>query len=1128
MKLYEQGLEAIEVSDDGSGVPPSSRPLMATKHATSKLRRFDDLYATHDGVGDGVACAPTLGFRGEALFCLANLSRSLEVSTRSSDDDANDANDENNKRRSSSLGEQFAFDAQGRLIPSSVRPVPRPVGTTVTVRGLFESLPVRRADLRKRVKGQRLKLIKMLQGCECFADCLCMPTRRPEAARSLTPFRREILRRSRNDATNGADAILCLGAQFSLVDVGTSKRKSRSSLTTSASSDSLEARTASVLGTKFLAGLTRIEIDLSDAASSSAKAAPATDAGEDAGEEDARRGGAEGGGRSAWTVRGLVSHAPASARPASARDLQFFSVNGRPVDLPSVSRALTDAWRHFDPATEGRRRPACVLAFALPNDAFDVNLSPDKREVMFSQGARVDGLVREGAMKVWAGQSGGEFRRDEAGGAASRKGGRVEEADLNVDSSEGKRASEGGEKGETSADRNDNVTPRVGEKTKSFIPGADSGAVVTPLDSPEGPTDRNASGPFRGEGSNAVNGENEGGIDASTALGANAPQSIEATDVAGGTNGGGNGVSSAVENGPLLSKEAAPASGGNDAVPCREEAAATVPCREEAAAPPQRGGEKQQALRSWDRPQLPQRAARQRDRRGWEQMQLKFQRVEKRETQQMLSAAVDGADRRRSDAGCEEAANHTSSANPSNATGRAAVSRRPSQQSAAGASARRAARNEGTTSRRESKRRNPRKRDVTAFLDTFSYGATKPAVASKETESESEDAYDSDDEGFKTSLEDSEVQEVADAPRRPSMKENYNPARNERDAKMVVGRIASQKKRPRTSASEPTRDEETDPLASYPSSEENGHHEIGHRTDEEPETSDNGAEPGTSDNDAASPPIETVWDSFAGTKHVIEQSQKARLMMYKGRKRLQSSVKKIEKSGDDDTIRLSPEEFLHMSIIGQFNLGFILVRCRDNQIWILDQHACDEKYNFERLCRETVIHEQKLIAPLPLELSPSEEHCVLEHMDVFERNGFRFSYDPDGEPRRRLSLTALPHSGSGGDGRKAVQFGREDVGALCAMLGADGGSSAEAYADGFGASTEGGRIAGVNAVRRYAGLVGGLSRGGAVSDGIVGSSIVRLPKAIEMLANRACRVSYRCSSKRKVKFRCSLVLIVKQ
>ena len=81
VRLFNQGIDVIEVSDNGRGVPVISRALMATKHATSKIRSFHDLY---DDKGDGKGL--TLGFRGEALFCLANLSQNLVVSTKTMDD----------------------------------------------------------------------------------------------------------------------------------------------------------------------------------------------------------------------------------------------------------------------------------------------------------------------------------------------------------------------------------------------------------------------------------------------------------------------------------------------------------------------------------------------------------------------------------------------------------------------------------------------------------------------------------------------------------------------------------------------------------------------------------------------------------------------------------------------------------------------------------------------------------------------------------------------------------------------------------------------------------------------------------------------------------------------------------
>jgi hypothetical protein len=242
-----------------------------------------------------------------------------------------------------------------------------------------------------------------------------------------------------------------------------------------------------------------------------------------------------------------------------------------------------------------------------------------------------------------------------------------------------------------------------------------------------------------------------------------------------------------------------------------------------------------------------------------------------------------------------------------------------------------------------------------------------------------------------------------------------------------------------------------------------------------------------------------------------------------------------------------------MQIIGQFNVGFILgLSPKHRDLWILDQHACDEKFNFENYVKHSVIHEQTLLKPLPLELSASEENCVLEHLDVFCRNGFRFKYDEDKPPRHRLSLVALPHSGSGGGGRKAVQFGAEDVGALCAILGADGAYSSMSYAAGGGTGADGSGMFGNNAVRRYAGGTGhdlsllnsssgtSTSSGHATSTsttpqtkaadadgnlndptqitqtqhssqsqtaGIQGSNLARLPKAIAMFASRACRNS---------------------
>lgn len=49
-----------------------------------------------------------------------------------------------------------------------------------------------------------------------------------------------------------------------------------------------------------------------------------------------------------------------------------------------------------------------------------------------------------------------------------------------------------------------------------------------------------------------------------------------------------------------------------------------------------------------------------------------------------------------------------------------------------------------------------------------------------------------------------------------------------------------------------------------------------------------------------------------------------------------------------------------MEIIGQFNKGFIIVRLRSDLL-IIDQHASDEKYNYERFQKKARIQTQRLI-----------------------------------------------------------------------------------------------------------------------------------------------------------------------
>ncbi|KAH0579376.1 hypothetical protein H2248_003513 [Termitomyces sp. 'cryptogamus'] len=140
---------------------------------------------------------------------------------------------------------------------------------------------------------------------------------------------------------------------------------------------------------------------------------------------------------------------------------------------------------------------------------------------------------------------------------------------------------------------------------------------------------------------------------------------------------------------------------------------------------------------------------------------------------------------------------------------------------------------------------------------------------------------------------------------------------------------------------------------------------------------------------------------------------------------------------------IDKKDFAMMDIIGQFNLGFIVTRRRkavsqDNKfvgtvmddLFIVDQHAADEKYNFETLQQTTVINSQKLFKPQRMELTASDELVALENMDVLRRNGFEVEeVGEDDEVRQgaRLRLIAQPVS-------KSTTFDMKDLEELIHLM----------------------------------------------------------------------------------------------
>ncbi|EOD43617.1 putative dna mismatch repair protein pms1 protein [Neofusicoccum parvum UCRNP2] len=180
--------------------------------------------------------------------------------------------------------------------------------------------------------------------------------------------------------------------------------------------------------------------------------------------------------------------------------------------------------------------------------------------------------------------------------------------------------------------------------------------------------------------------------------------------------------------------------------------------------------------------------------------------------------------------------------------------------------------------------------------------------------------------------------------------------------------------------------------------------------------------------------------------------------------RLQAYPREAEEDGEfsssktDQTpeerlsLTVSKSDFGRMRIIGQFNLGFILaVRpasstlsttqrptqaptppaaiSHADELFIIDQHASDEKINFERLTNTTILAPQRLVHPHTLDLTAIEEEIILSHPSAFAANGFQLTTDTSGDAPvgKRCSLLGLPVS-------KETTFTVSDLEELVALL----------------------------------------------------------------------------------------------
>lgn len=188
------------------------------------------------------------------------------------------------------------------------------------------------------------------------------------------------------------------------------------------------------------------------------------------------------------------------------------------------------------------------------------------------------------------------------------------------------------------------------------------------------------------------------------------------------------------------------------------------------------------------------------------------------------------------------------------------------------------------------------------------------------------------------------------------------------------------------------------------------------------------------DSNAGSQPkkVATITTSIDEIRLLMEQevdlADKEAEALKANRMRFKAKIDpKDNKSAEQElSTEISKSDFIRMEILGQFNLGFIIVRLGED-LFVIDQHATDEKYNFETLQKTTVLQHQPLIVPQELDITAVNELILMDNLKVFEANGFKFDIDMTRPVTKRVKLIGKPFS-------RNWEFGKEDIDELLFML----------------------------------------------------------------------------------------------
>ncbi|KAI9044109.1 ATP-binding mismatch repair protein PMS1 [Aspergillus affinis] len=913
VRFKSNGLDLIEVQDNGSGISPPNYESLALKHYTSKISSYDDLSRLH-----------TFGFRGEALSSLCALSEFHVVTAQA--DQAPKAN-------------RLDFEPSGKLKKTQVVAGQR--GTTASVEGIFKRLPVRRRELEKNIKREYGKVLNLLHAYACISVNIRFSVRNTVGkSRNVVVF-----------STNG--------------------------------NQTTKENIANVYGAKTLLALIPLDLELEFEPSTAARRV-------------AQRGGKE---VNKIQVRGHVSR-PVFGEGRQTPDRQMFFVNSRPCGLPQIAKAFNEVYKSFNVS----QSPFVFADFHMDTHAYDVNVSPDKRTILLHDaGAMIDSL--KGSLTELFESADQTVPQSQVLGskqATSKQNIKglhdaIARRPAATDPSEGPsnepNDEEEGDEEEQEETTTEQDQPSSQSRLKSFLSGISSRREQSEtLSSPARagtPTVQNTiSSPMTPQTKSGTAGQDDG------------PPASDGSDM-------GN-----ESPGDLKEKVPGPQDAQSDAEMDEPEHQVL-----QSSAP----DENTTSRNDNDFMETPNAIQNAFDRMRPRRVPAEMATITIGD-KTVTSMVGSGAPRKR-DAGSISADSHSS------------VRKRrihtPSRSGIFGKHMR----------------------------DFAAPGSHLEQTANSEDEDVDEEA--DMDESYDDEIEDNEEEnaELIDDGESEDGNQSYAPSDHGNDD--LADEDASQDLIHQEDHTEVEGTTSQLPPASvdgrmdYDDDEKKKHEEAEvQRLIQEAENKAvlpqenslsraNKLNKGAAHRDATVQLACTIDGSLSRIQLQSEQFQEHTQSNTNdsGHQDDNEAVVSQETAEEKLSLTVTKEDFDKMRIIGQFNLGFIIATrpsgnygdpnssCCKDELFIIDQHASDEKFNFERLQAETIVQNQRLVQPKRLDLTAVEEEIVIENQSALEKNGFVVEVDDSGDEPigRRCKLVSLPLS-------KEVVFGLQDLEELIALL----------------------------------------------------------------------------------------------